>query len=79
MLGDHEAPAEGFVDQADAGLRAQAVALQTQQADGAAVEVFAQRLYQTLQAHSIGQLDDQVGGQAFTQHGSHHPLWLSLP
>ncbi|MNT17350.1 hypothetical protein D3C72_1524940 [compost metagenome] len=54
MLGNHKTPPEGFMHQADGGHRAQAVLIQTQQTDRAAIEVLAQGLHQALQAHGIG-------------------------
>ncbi|MNJ04595.1 hypothetical protein D3C73_1654310 [compost metagenome] len=60
------------MDQPHGRHRAQAVVIQVQQTDRAAVEVFAQGLHQALQPYGIGQLDNQIGRQAFTQHGSYH-------
>ncbi|MNJ72689.1 hypothetical protein D3C77_693850 [compost metagenome] len=65
--------------QADRGHRAQAIVVQAQQTDSTAVEVLAQGLHQALQAHGIGQFDNQVGVQAFSLHGGNDPLWLYLP
>ncbi len=73
VLGNHEAPSQRLVDQAYGGHGPETVIVQAQQPHGATVEVFAQGLHQALQSHRIGQLDDQVGGQAFTQHGSDDP------
>ncbi len=76
MPGNHEATAQRLMDQADGRHGPETVIVQAQQSHGTTVEVFAQGLHQTLQPHGIGQLDDQVGGQAFTQHGSDDPPGL---
>ncbi|MNT58270.1 hypothetical protein D3C72_1956950 [compost metagenome] len=72
MLGDDEPAPQRFMHQPHRRDRPEAVVIQTQQSHGATVEVFAQGLHQALQPHGIGQLDNQIGRQAFTQHGSYH-------
>ena len=79
MLGHHKAPAQGLMHQPDRRQRAQAVAIQAQQAHRAAAKVLAQGMHQTLQAHGVGQFDDQVGKQTGFQHGSFHLIWLKEP
>ncbi|MNR32647.1 hypothetical protein D3C85_1502520 [compost metagenome] len=79
MLGNDKAPPQSFMHQPHSRHRPEAVVIQAQQSHRATVEVFAQGLDQSLQPHGIRQLDNQVGRQAFTQHGSKYPLWLDSP
>ncbi|MFT3963326.1 MAG: hypothetical protein QM701_18120 [Propionivibrio sp.] len=69
MLRHHETPAERFPDQPVDGQRPQPVALDLEQADGAAAEVRADGVDQALQAHRMRQFGHQVGEQQRSDHG----------
>ncbi|MCY1355441.1 hypothetical protein D9M69_418610 [compost metagenome] len=79
VAGKREAAAEHLVGQADGGLRAQAVAVQTQQHHGAAGEDFTQADHQALQAHRTGQFAGQVGQQGILQRGEIYHFGYQIP
>ena len=69
MLAHRKASAQGLAHQAVHRHRAQVVAFQPQQGDGAAAEVAAQGRDQPLQAHGGRQFGHQIGEQERFHHG----------